>query len=170
MPVGGFLIRTGTAGGNVPAGLLGLFRSRYAERNVATKWAVVPCAVLTVLLIGSGACAESCELKLENGFVGVWRGQCKEGMPYGKGELTYNGKTLKGFAEDGKNGLIRFSLDKDGRNAGERIVDLRRDRSEPHRQATGRSSEGSDSAGNRDRGKPAEDAEAGAPPLVSGLK
>ena len=111
------------------------------------RWAVVPCAVLAVLLIVSGARAEFCELKLENGFVGVWRGPCKEGTPYGKGELTYDGKTYKGVAEDGKNGLMRFSLDKDGRNAGERLGGVR-----------------------RDRGKPAEDAEAGAPPASAATR
>ena len=144
------------------------------------RWAVVPCAVLAVLLIVSGARAEFCELKLENGFVGVWRGPCKEGTPYGKGELTYDGKTYKGVAEDGKNGLMRFSLDKDGRNAGERLGGVRRDRGKPAEDAEAGAppasaatrekygfrnySAGGDNAGGRDRGEPAEAGDAGTSP------
>ena len=131
------------------------------------KWAVVPCAILAVLLFNSGARADSCEVKLENKSVGVWQGQCRDGMPYGEGKLTYGGKTYEGVAEEEQNGSVRFRLDDDGREAGDRPSGQRRDGNEPQRQATGQSSQpgsGGSALAGGDRDKPAEDAEAGTPP------
>ena len=131
------------------------------------KWAVVPCAILAVLLFNSGARADSCEVKLENNSVGVWQGQCRDGMPYGEGKLTYGGKTYEGVAEEEQNGLVRFRLDDDGREAGDRPSGQRRDGNEPQRQATGQGSQpgsGGSALAGGDRDKPAEDAEAGTPP------
>ena len=137
------------------------------------RWVAVPCAIFAVLLIGSAARAASCEVELENDFVGVWQGECRDGMPYGEGKLTYGGKTYEGVAEEEQNGSVRFVLDDDGRKAGGRPAG-RRDGNEPQRQATGQDSQDSSGdsalAGGRGESRPAEDAEAGAPSAGAGTE
>lgn len=131
------------------------------------KWAVVPCAILAVLLFDNGAHADSCELKLENGSVGVWHGQCRDGMPYGKGELTYNGKTYRGAVEDGKSNWVRFRLEDEGPGDARQFGGQRRVGSESKGPATGQDSQGrldGSAVAGGNRGKSAEDVEAGPPP------
>ena len=138
------------------------------------KRAVVPCAVLALLLFDSGVRADSCDVKLTDGSVAVWQGPCREGTPYGKGEVTHNGKTYKAVVEDRQDGLVQFSLDDDGRPAAPRVGGRHRDGNEPQRQAAGQdprdSSAGSALAGGREENRPAEDTGAGAPPASAGAR
>ena len=128
------------------------------------KWAVIPCAVLAVLLVGSGARADSCEVNFNDGSVGVWQGTCRNGMPYGEGGLTHNGRIYDGVAEQIKKDAVRFRLDDDGRDASELLGSRRPDGNEAQKQATGQGSQpgsGGDALAGGNRGKPAEDAESG---------
>ncbi len=134
------------------------------------KRAAVPLAMLAVLFFGSGARADTCEVKLADGSAAVWQGPCREGTPYGKGEVTHNGKTYKAVIEDVDGDRMRFILEDDGRPAARRVDGQRRNRAEPPGQAKGRKSqdgfrsfEGSASAGGRNRGESAGEAEGGAP-------
>ena len=130
------------------------------------KWAVIPCAVLAVLLVGSGARADSCEVNFNDGSVGVWQGTCRNGMPYGEGGLTHNGRIYDGVAEQIKKDAVRFRLDDDGRDASELLGSRRPDGNEAQKQATGQGSQpgsGGDALAGGNRGKPAEDAESGTP-------
>jgi len=142
------------------------------------KWAALACAVLAVLLIGSGARADSCEVKLDNGSVAVWQGQCRDGMPYGKGELTYDGRTYKGVAEDGQSGGVRFNVDADGRPDARLLGGRRPDGNAPQGQAAGQGSQGGSQSGSQggsggsglaggNTRKPADGAEAGPQPSAT---
>lgn len=132
------------------------------------KWAVASFAILSVLLIGSGARADSCELTFENGSVGVWQGQCRNGLPYGEGELTHNGKTSKAVVGDRGDDWVRFRLDEDGGDAGKGLDGRRPQGNELQRQATGQdprnSAAASALAGGQEESEPAGDSETGSPP------
>ncbi len=134
------------------------------------KRAAVPLAVLAVLLLGGGARADTCDVTLKDGSVAVWKGPCREGTPYGKGEVTHNGKTSKAVVEDVGGDQLRFVLDEDGRGTDARLSGQRRNRAEPPGPAKGRNSqdgfrsfEDSASASGRNRGESAGAAEGGAP-------
>ena len=64
---------------------------------------VFVCTMFALCWMATGLKAGTCELELENGVVGVWSGECKDGKASGTGSATApDGGVYKGAAENGK--------------------------------------------------------------------